>query len=113
MINEVVADVFLGLAAAVMLASAVGLLLMRDVYQKLHFVTPAALVAPVLVAVAVFVRQGVDENTGQTLLTLLLVMIAGPYLAHATIRAARVREKGDWRTGKGGQAPRGEPEETR
>lgn len=111
MIKEVVADVFLGLAAVTVLASALGLLLMRDVYQKLHFVTPAALVAPVLVAVAVFVQQGVDENTGETLLALLFVVIAGPYLAHATIRAARVRETGDWRAGKGGQAPRGEPEE--
>ncbi len=111
MINEVVADIFLGLAAVIVLASALGLLLMRDVYQKLHFVTPAALVAPILVAAAVFVQQGVDENTGETLLALLFMVIAGPYLSHATIRAARVREKGDWRAGRGGRAPRDEPGE--
>jgi hypothetical protein len=35
-------------------------------------------------------------------------MIAGPYLTHATIRAARVREKGDWRPGKGGGRDHGE-----
>ena len=105
MIQEVFADVLLGLAAAVVLASALGILVMRDVYRKLHFVTPAALVAPALVALAVFVQQGLDENTGETLLALLLVVIAGPYLTHATIRAARIREKGDWRRGKGGQVP--------
>lgn len=105
MIQEVFADVLLGLAAAVVLASALGILVMRDVYRKLHFVTPAALVAPALVALAVFVQQGLDENTGETLLALLLVVIAGPYLTHATIRAARIREKGDWRPGKGGQVP--------
>ena len=105
MIREVFADVLLGLAAAVVLASALGILVMRGVYRKLHFVTPAALVALALVALAVFVQQGLDENTGETLLALLFMVIAGPYLTHATIRAARIREKGDWRPGKGGQAP--------
>ena len=47
MIREVFADVLLGLAVAVVLGSALGVLVMRDVYQKLHFLTPAALVAPV------------------------------------------------------------------
>jgi multicomponent Na+:H+ antiporter subunit G len=103
--REVFADVLLGLAAAIVLASAVGILVMRDVYRKLHFVTPAALVAPALVALAVFVQQGLDENTGETLLALLFMVIAGPYLTHATIRAARIRERGDWRAGRGGQAP--------
>ncbi|HYZ57158.1 MAG TPA: monovalent cation/H(+) antiporter subunit G [Streptosporangiaceae bacterium] len=104
-VNEIFADILLGLAVAVVLASALGLLVMRDVYQKLHFVTPAALVAPVLVAAAVFVQAGLTENTGETLLALLFVVIAGPFLTHATIRAARIRDKGDWRGGKGGQAP--------
>jgi len=48
-VREILADTFLGLATAIVLASSVGVLVMRDVYDKLHFVTPAALVAPVLV----------------------------------------------------------------
>lgn len=108
MIRDVFADILLGLAAAIVLASALGILVMRDVYRKLHFVTPAALVAPVLVALAVFVQEGLDENTGETLLALLFVVIAGPYLTHATIRAARVREQGDWRGRKAGPVPSGE-----
>jgi monovalent cation/proton antiporter MnhG/PhaG subunit len=104
-IKEVFADVLLGVAAVIVLASALGILVMRDVYRKLHFVTPAALVAPALVALAVFVQQGLDENTGETVLALLFVMIAGPYLTHATIRAARIRERGDWRPGKDNQRP--------
>jgi multicomponent Na+:H+ antiporter subunit G len=104
MIREIFADVLLGLAVAVVLASALGLLVMGDVYQKLHYVTPAALVAPVLVAAAVFVQAGLTENTGETLLALVFVVIAGPFLTHATIRAARIRDTGDWRSGKGGKA---------
>ena len=112
MIQEIAADVLLGLAAATVLASALGILVMRGVYRKLHYVTPAALVAPALVALAVFVRQGVDENTGETLLAVAFMVIAGPFLTHATIRAARIRDQGDWRGRPGGPAPPSRPART-
>jgi multisubunit Na+/H+ antiporter MnhG subunit len=99
MVREVVADVLLGLAVVTVAGAALGVLLMRDAYQKLHFVTPAALVAPVLVALAVLVQMGLYENTGETCVALFFMVIAGPYLSHATMRAIRVREKGDWRSG--------------
>jgi multisubunit Na+/H+ antiporter MnhG subunit len=97
MARDIVCDVLLGLAVLVVISASVGVLLMRDPYQKLHYVTPAALVAPALVALAVLVAAGLDENTGETCLALLFIVIAGPFLSHATIRAIRVREKGDWR----------------
>jgi multisubunit Na+/H+ antiporter MnhG subunit len=99
MVREVVADVLLGLAVVTVAGAALGVLLMRDAYQKLHFVTPAALVAPVLVALAVLVQMGLYENTGETCVALFFMVIAVPYLSHATMRAIRVREKGDWRSG--------------
>jgi multisubunit Na+/H+ antiporter MnhG subunit len=92
-ISDIAADVFLALAVLVVLASAAGLLVMRDVYQKLHFVTPAALVAPVLVGVAVLIESGSSANSSLTWLAVLFVVISAPYLSHATIRAARIREQ--------------------
>jgi uncharacterized MnhB-related membrane protein/multisubunit Na+/H+ antiporter MnhG subunit len=94
MARDVFSDMLLGLAVVIVAGASLGVLLMRDAYQKLHFVTPAALVAPVLVALAVLVRMGMTENTGETCLALLFMVIAGPYLSHATMRALRVREKG-------------------
>jgi multisubunit Na+/H+ antiporter MnhG subunit len=112
MAKQVVADILLGLAVVVVLSASVGVLVMRDAYQKLHFVTPAALVAPFLVALAIFVQMGLVENTGETFLALLFMVIAGPYLSHATIRAIRVRETGDWRLrGSPVRAPGGEKEQ--
>jgi multisubunit Na+/H+ antiporter MnhG subunit len=99
--REILADVLLGLAVAIVLASVIGILVMRDAYQKLHYVTPAALVAPLIVGLAVLAQSGLTENTVQTWLALLLIMIVSPFLSHATIRAARIREKGDWRPGPG------------
>ena len=100
MTRDVVAYLLLGLAVLVVAGAGLGILLMRDAYSKLHFVTPAALVAPVLVTLALLVRSGLNENTGETCLALVFLVIAGPYLSHATMRAIRVREKGDWRPGK-------------
>jgi multicomponent Na+:H+ antiporter subunit G len=109
MARDILADVLLGLAVLVVLTSALGVLVMPDPYQKLHFVSPAALVAPALVALAVLVRAGLDENSGETCVALLLMAVAGPYLSHATVRAIRIRERGDWRLDQAGP-PVGEEE---
>lgn len=55
-------------------------------------------------ALAVLVRQGYSENTVETWLALVFLIAAGPVLTHATIRAARIRETGDWRPGKDDEA---------
>ena len=65
-IQGVAADVLLGLAAAIVLASALGVLVMRDVYRKLHYVTPAALVAPALVGAGGPRPGGPGRDTGET-----------------------------------------------
>ena len=95
--RTVLADMLLALSVLVVLGSSLGVLLMRDVYDKLHYVTPAALVAPVLAGLAVLAQSGFDVNTGQTLLTVVFLAIATPFLSHATVRAIRIRQEGDWR----------------
>lgn len=110
-IKDVFSDILLGLAVLIVVASAIGVLAMRDAYQKLHFVTPAALVAPALVALALMVQHGVYEMTGEAFLALFFMIIAGPFVSHATMRAIRVREKGDWRPQRAGQAPAEEKEQ--
>ena len=99
--REILADCLLALAVAIALASSIGILVMRDAYQKMHYVTPAALVAPVLVGLAVLAQSGLTVNSGETVLALAFMVIAGPFLTHATVRAARIRQTGDWRSGAG------------
>lgn len=108
MVREITADVFLGLAVAIVVISSVGVLVMRDAYQKLHFAGPTALVAPVLVTLAVWLHVGNKATTLEAMLALLFIVIAAPFVAHATIRAARIRETGDWRPRGPGRASAGE-----
>jgi multisubunit Na+/H+ antiporter MnhG subunit len=98
-IREVVTDALLGLAALTVALSAVGILVMPDAFARLHYVTPAAVVAPVLVTLAIFVREGPDSkpdsNTGQTVIALVVMIAVSPFLSHATLRAIRARADGD------------------
>jgi multicomponent Na+:H+ antiporter subunit G len=96
-IRDVVVDVLLGLAVLTVAAAALGVAVMPGAYARLHYVTPAAIVAPVFVTLAIFVREGLDENTGETIVALFFMIVAAPFLSHATIRAMRVRDRGDWR----------------
>lgn len=93
--RDIAVDVLLAVAVAIVLASSVGLLVMRDAYQKIHYLTPAGTVAPVVVGAAVLIRSGLTIDTVQTGLALLFVLIFSPFLTHATIRAIRIRETGD------------------
>jgi multisubunit Na+/H+ antiporter MnhG subunit len=95
--RQLITDLLLGLAVLVTALSAAGVLVMPGAYAKLHYVTPAAVVAPLLVLAAIFVREGLDENTGEMVVALVFMVAVSPFLSHATIRAIRVREHGDWR----------------
>lgn len=107
MARTIAADALLGLAVLVALVSATGVLLMHDAYQRLHYLAPLSIVAPALVALAVLVTAGFSNRTAQTWIALLLMVIASPVLSHGTIRAARIRATGDWRSEPDGRTPEG------
>ncbi len=92
MTREIITDVLLALAVLTVAAAALGVAVMPDAAARLHYVTPAAVVAPVLVLLAVFVTEGLDENTGETLLAVLIMIATAPFLSHATIRAIRASD---------------------
>jgi multisubunit Na+/H+ antiporter MnhG subunit len=98
MAREAAVDVLLGLAVAIVLASSVGVLVMRTSFRKLHYVGLMSMVAPILIGLAVLVASGPSSNAGETWLAILVLISAGPVLSHATIRAARIRAEGDWRS---------------
>jgi multisubunit Na+/H+ antiporter MnhG subunit len=97
--REVIAIVLLASAALIVVASSIGICVMPGAYRKLHYVTPAALVAPVGVVAAIFVWTGLSENTGESIVALAFMAIAGPFLSHATLRAIRAREQGSGEQG--------------
>jgi multisubunit Na+/H+ antiporter MnhG subunit len=76
------------------LLSAAGLVAARSGWDKLHFTSPAAVVAPMAIAGAVLVEEPLSSAGIKAVLVALVLLLTGPVLVHATARAARVREHG-------------------
>jgi multisubunit Na+/H+ antiporter MnhG subunit len=83
---QVVSDVLLGAGVLVAVAAAVGALTMRDVLDRLHFLTPVTSLAAPLVGASLAVANGWGATTAQILLTVFLLAVAGPVLESATGR---------------------------
>jgi multisubunit Na+/H+ antiporter MnhG subunit len=73
-----------------------GLVVMRDVYDRLHYVSLAGYGA-LLIAVAIVVRESFSLIGDKALATGAVLVLFGSVLVHATVRSLRVRQHGDWR----------------
>jgi monovalent cation/proton antiporter MnhG/PhaG subunit len=82
-----------GFGVVVELACCIGVLVMDDAYDKLHYLGPAAIVGPLFIAAAVVVRESLSQAGIKALLTAGLLIIASPVLSHATARALYIRQR--------------------
>jgi multicomponent Na+:H+ antiporter subunit G len=89
-------DVLLGLGVAAILLSTLGVLVMRDALDRLHFTAPASTLAPVCFAAAVLIEEPLSAAGVKAVLVALIIVVTTPVLSHATARAARIREEGGW-----------------
>lgn len=81
------------------LLTSVGMLLVRDVYQRIQYTYPAATVGLVAVVAAILIHKSISQAGIKTLVTGLIVFWTNPVVSHATARAARVRKLGHWLPG--------------
>src|SRR5579871_2078268 len=91
--SSVVVAVLVGLGVAVELACCVGVLVMADAYDKLHYLGPASIVGPLLIAMAVLVGESFSQAGIKALLTAALLILSSPVLTHATARALYIRRR--------------------
>lgn len=90
--------VLLVLGVGIELACCVGVLVMRGVYDKLHYTAPATTLGAFAIAGAVVLREQVVQFGIKSVLVALVLLITNPLLSHATARAARIRRYGAWTT---------------
>jgi multisubunit Na+/H+ antiporter MnhG subunit len=96
--SYVVATVLLIAGAALELFAVLGLIVMRDAFDRLHYVGLAGYGA-LLMGIAVLVRESFSLIGDKALATGLVLLTVGPLLVHTTARSFRSRERGDWREG--------------
>jgi monovalent cation/proton antiporter MnhG/PhaG subunit len=88
----------LAVGVGIELACCVGVLVMRGVYDKLHYTAPATTLGAFAIAGAVLLRTPVVQFGIKTLLVTAALLVTNPVLSHATARAARIRQFGAWTT---------------
>ncbi len=94
-VRTILTDVFLWLGVGLVVVSCLGVLVLRGVFERLHFSSPAVLGAT-FVAVAVVIKESFSVIGDQVLVIAVFLLLASPILTHATARAARVDAHGEW-----------------
>jgi len=89
--HDLALDVLVGAAVAGELLCCIGLVVMRDVYDRLHYAMAASAVPPFLVAAAVLVEEDWTQPSINALVIAVALFLVNPVAAHATARAARSR----------------------
>jgi monovalent cation/proton antiporter MnhG/PhaG subunit len=95
-IATVAAAVLLGAAVLVALLSAVGIAVMRDPYQRLHFISPPASLSALLVVLALLAYEPQKQAALKAFVVAFVLYFMNAIVTHATARAHFVRENGTW-----------------
>jgi multisubunit Na+/H+ antiporter MnhG subunit len=99
-VGDVLVALLLGLGVLLEALAALGLLLARDVFDRLHFLGPATL-GSIPIAGAVLVREGPSLIGLKALLVASALTVTSPLLASVIASAARIGVLGDWRRAHG------------
>jgi len=99
-LGDALVALLLGLGVVLEALAALGLLLARDVFDRLHFLGPAAL-GSIPIAGAILVREGPSLIGLKALLVALALIVTSPLLASVIASAARIGVLGDWRRARG------------
>jgi multicomponent Na+:H+ antiporter subunit G len=86
MLRDAIVWGLVGAGVALSLLASLGVLLMRDALDRLHYAGPAALGAALLCS-AVLAQGGWSLIGLRAILLAALVLVTAPVLAHATARA--------------------------
>jgi len=95
--RAVVAVVLLIAGGVLELIAVLGICVMRDAYDRLHYPGLAGFGA-FLIALAVLVRESFSLIGDKALLVGVILVLTSPILAQTTVRSLLIRELGDWRT---------------
>ena len=88
--------VLLYAAVVTALLSAIGLLVMKELNDKLHYLAPPPTLSVFMIAAAVGIAEGFSQAFTKTILCAIILALTSPVLTHATARAARIRHFGHW-----------------
>jgi len=93
---HVVAYMILGIGVLATLLACVGVMVMPNVFDRLHYGSLASTIGASMIALSIVVREGWHAASVKALIVFVLLFVTNPVLTHATARAARIRQFGHW-----------------
>lgn len=98
-------EVLIAAAVLVVLLSVLGMLRVRDPYQRMHYISPPASLSPILLTIAIFLQQGLKPESFKAAFTTLVLIAMNTVVTHAAARAFRIAETKNWRPAPGEEVP--------
>jgi multisubunit Na+/H+ antiporter MnhG subunit len=92
------ATVLLIAGVALQLFAVLGMVVMRNAFDRLHYVGLSGYGA-LLIGISILIRESWSLIGDKALATGAVLVMVGPVLVHTTMRSLRTRERGDWREG--------------
>ena len=113
-LRSVVEAVLLSVVVLSCWLGCLGMYRMREPMQALHYISFPACIGSVALAAAVFLRTGNSQASSKTLLICVVMLGINSVVTHATARAFRTRELGQWQPQPGDNVERlhAHPEQT-
>ncbi len=95
-VADIAVYVCLGITVALTAISCWALLLFQDLFERLHYLSAVTTIATFTLLLAVVIKEGWGQATIKTIFTFVVLLLINAVVTHATARAARVRQHGDW-----------------
>ena len=94
--HPIASGILLGLAVACTILFSLGLMIMRDAFQRLHFTTPVVAFGAGFIAIAVWIEESDPQAIIKAALILVILTVMNSVLCHATGKAVRIRQAKHW-----------------
>ena len=96
--SHLAATILLIAGVSLQLFAVLGMIVMRNAFDRLHYVGLAGYGA-LSVGISILIRESWSLIGDKSLATGAVLVLIGPVLVHTTARSFRTRERGDWRKG--------------
>jgi multicomponent Na+:H+ antiporter subunit G len=94
-------EVLVWVAVVTSLLCCLGIVVMKDFFERLHYMATVSTIASVALLIAVVIEHGWGQAAIKMSLIVVVLFLMNAVLTHATARAARVRDLGHWQPAPG------------
>ena len=97
--------VLIAAAVIVTIVSVLGMVRVRDPYQRMHYISPPASLSSLFIAVAIFLERGLKPESFKAAFVVLILVGMNTIVTHSAARAFRISEIPDWDPETGEEVP--------